>query len=102
MALGEDFNVFFNTDDFGVSATFTPRGGGAASTVKGIFDKEFIAVGDGGPVDIAATDPVFQCKTTDIPNARGGTLVIDGVTYNIVVAKPDGTGVSMLVLEDAS
>lgn len=102
MALTEDFDVFFNTDDFGVSASFTPRTGGGATTVKGIFDKEFVAVGDGGQVDIAATDPVFQCKTSDITAARGGTLVINSVTYNIVVDKPDGTGVSMLILEDAS
>lgn len=100
MALDEDFDVFFNTDDFGVSATFTPRTGGASSAIKGIFDKEFVAVGDGDGMEVAATDPVFQCKTNLVPNARGGTLVIDGVTYGIVTDKPDGTGVSMLVLED--
>lgn len=100
MAFTEDFGVFFNTNDFGVNATFTPRTGGASSTIKGIFDKEFVAVGDGGEVEVASTDPVFQCKSSDITNARGGTLVISGVTYNIVVEKPDGTGVTMLVLED--
>lgn len=100
MALTEDFDVFFNTDDFGVNATFTPRTGGASTTVKGIFDKEFVAVGDADQMEVAATDPVFQCKTSEVPNARGGTLVINSVTYNIVTDKPDGTGVSMLVLED--
>lgn len=102
MPLTEDFSVFFGTDDFAVEAAFTPNGGGSSSNIKGIFDKEFIALSAGGEVDVAGTDPVFMCKTSDVSNARGGTLVINGVTYNIVVDKPDGTGVTMLSLEDQS
>ena len=32
--------VFFETDDFAVTASYTPSGG-SASDVKGIFDKEY-------------------------------------------------------------
>lgn len=100
MAFLEDFTPFFNTDDFAVSAVFTPRGGGNSSNIKGIFDKEFLSVGEQGEIDVASTDPVFMCKTSDVTNARAGTLVIGSTTYNIVIDKPDGTGVTMLVLED--
>lgn len=104
MAFTEDFDVFFDDDDFGVTATFTPRSGtgGGPTTINGIFDKEFVAVGDVGDVEMAGTDPVFMCKTSEVPNARGGTLKIDTTTYNIVTDKPDGTGITMLALEDAS
>lgn len=104
MAFVEDFDVYFDNEDFAINAIFTPRAGtgGGSKDIKGIFDKEFIAVGNVGEVDISATDPVFMCKTSDAINARGGTLSINGKTYNIAIDKPDGTGMSMLVLEDDS
>ena len=37
----DDLTNFFITDDFAVSATYTVQGG-SASTIKGVFDKEFI------------------------------------------------------------
>ena len=41
--------IFFDTDDFASSATFTDVSAGTSSTIKGIFDKESVeqAVGDG-------------------------------------------------------
>lgn len=102
MAFTEDLSVFFDTDDFAVSAAFTPRTGGSSTTIKGIFDKEYVAVGDGAEVAVAATQPIFQTATSGISNARGGSLVVAGITYTIVEVKPDGTGTTMLVLEDAS
>lgn len=102
MAFTEDLSVFFDTDDFAVSAAFTPRSGGAATNIKGIFDKEYVAVGDGAEVAVAATQPMFQTASAGLTAARGGTLVVDGVTYTIVEVKPDGTGTTILILEDAS
>lgn len=102
MALSEDFSVFFDMGDFAVSAMFTPRTGGAASSITGIFDDEYIAVGDGAEVGVAATQPMFQTRSNDLTNPRGGSLVVNGTTYNIVEAKKDGTGTTMLILEDAS
>ncbi len=38
-----DLGVFFNSDDFGASATYTPDGG-SASTITVLFDKPFNSV----------------------------------------------------------
>lgn len=102
MALTEDFSVFFDDGDFAVSASFTPRGGDVATAIKGIFDKEYIAVGDGAEVGVASTQPMFQTASANLTDPRGGTLVVNSVTYEIVEAKQDGTGVTILVLEDQS
>jgi hypothetical protein len=40
---------------------------------------------------------VESSKVTGV--AHGDTMTIDGTTYNIVAIKPDGTGVTDLVLE---
>lgn len=101
MAFTENLDVFFDTNDFGVEATFTPSGG-SASTIEGIFDNEYLAIDGDGQVAVAGTTPVFHCKTADVANAYGGTLVVNSTTYNIVEVKPDGTGTTMLILEDQS
>lgn len=95
MAFTEDLSVFFNTDGPGVvSALFTPSGG-SASTVNGIFDKNFV-----DPLGIDGNAPRFVCPEADVTSARGGTLVIASVTYLIVNARPDGTGVIALELQE--
>jgi hypothetical protein len=104
MAFAEDLTVFFDTDEFAVPAT--PSGGGAAITV--IFDREFIAALGG---DISGTEPKALAPSADVASFVPGTttLTIAGadhrpavaaaVTYNVRDVHPDGTGVSLLVLE---
>jgi hypothetical protein len=85
--------------DFGVTATYTPVGGQAASVV-GIFDNAYEAVDAGGNVPVALTQPHFTCRTADVPNAADGdALVVSGVSYIIRVVMQDGTGISDLLLE---
>ena len=94
-----DLSNFFDTDDFAVEATYTVQGGSAA-TIKGVFDKDFIEVDAGGEVELASTDPRFFCKTSDVSSASNGdTIVIDSVTYKTRVVEPNGTGVTVMVLE---
>lgn len=91
--------IFFDADDFGVTASYTPSGG-SASNVKGIFDNEFFeaAVGD---VGVAIQQPRFLCRTSDISAAaEGDAITINSVAYTIRVVQPDGTGVTTLVLEE--
>lgn len=101
MAFTENLSQFFRTADFAVEAAYTPEGGSAA-TIHGIFDAEYLAVDGEGNVAVASSQPVFHCRTSDVVDPYGGTLVVAGVTYDIVEFKPDGTGTTMLVLEDAS
>lgn len=96
----DDRAVFVSVDDFGVAATYTPAGG-VASTVNGIFDNEYIAVEAGGEVAVALQEPRFHCRTADVASAaEGDAIVINAVNYTIRIVQPDGTGMTMLVLEE--
>lgn len=91
--------VFFDTDDFAVSATYTPAGG-SASTISGIFDDEYEPIEVGGFVPVASSSPVFQCKTSDVSSAaEGDALTVNSTSYLIRTVMDDGTGTTMLQLE---
>jgi hypothetical protein len=91
--------VFFASDDFGVTATYTPSGGQGVS-ISGIFDNGHEEVDAGGGVPFSLTSPQFHTRTADVSSAaEGDTLTIDGVVYTIRVVMPDGTGTTMLQLE---
>ena len=86
--------IFFDTDDFASSATFTDVSAGTSSTIKGIFDKE--SVEQAGLIEEV---PVFTCKTSDVSSATfNDTLVINSTTYYIKELLPDGTGVTRITL----
>ena len=90
--------IFFDSDDFASSATFTDVSAGTSSTIKGIFDKESVeqAVGEAAIIEEV---PIFTCKTSDVSDATfNDTLVIDSTTYYIKELLPDGTGVTRITL----
>ncbi len=90
--------IFFDTDDFAKSATFTDVSASTSSTVKGIFDKESVeqSVGEAGLIEEV---PVFTCRSSDVSDATfNDTLVIDSVTYYIKEIFPDGTGMTRFTL----
>ena len=100
MALESDADLegFFDTDEHAVSAVWSEGG-----TVNGIFDNPYLGLDLGGEVaGVEASQPVFRCLTKDVPNvSQGQTLTIGGVVYQIVIKRPDGTGVTDLVLAEA-
>jgi len=100
-----DLGVFFNSDDFGTSATYTPDGG-SASTITVLFDKPFNSVPmDSGEVDIESNTPTALCQTTDVSAAaHGDVIVISSNTYHVVGVQADSgsgyQGTTLLVLEE--
>ena len=100
-----DLGVFFNSDDFGASATYTPDGG-SASTITVLFDKPFNSVPmDTGEVDIESNTPTALCQTTDVSAAaHGDVIVISSNTYHVVGVQADSgsgyQGTTLLVLEE--
>lgn len=93
-----DRAVFFDTDEFGTAATWTPSGGSAA-TVNGVFDSEYQEVGV-SQVGVALAQPRFVCRTADASTAaEGDTLLVGSTTYTIRVVQADGTGLTTMVLE---
>jgi len=92
--------IFFDVDDFGVAATYTASGG-SPTTINGIFDNEFFEVEAGGTVAVAMEQPRFTCRTSDVSSAaEGDAITINSIDYTIRVVQVDGTGVTVLVLEE--
>ena len=91
--------IFFEADDFAVTASYTPQGG-SATNINGIFDNEYFEADAGGTIGIAIQQPAFLCQTSDVASAReGDAITINSVAHTIRIVKDDGTGVTILVLE---
>ena len=61
--------IFFDTDDFGSSATLTDVSAGTSSTIKGIFDKDQQEIIGDSEVGIIEDVPKFHCLTSDVSSA---------------------------------
>ena len=91
--------IFFDTDEFGWSATLTDVSAGTSSTIKGIFDKDQQEIIGDSEVGIIEDVPKFHCLTSDVSDAVfDDTLVVNSTTYKIKKIEPDGTGMTVLHL----
>jgi len=94
----QDLENFFDTETHGSTATVTINGTG--SSINVIINKEYFAIA-GESVDVDGTQPVVTCRSSDVTGIdTDDTITIDSVTYNIVNIQPDGTGVTVLILQD--
>lgn len=99
MAFSENYSHYFSTDDFAITASYTPDGG-SAKTINGIFDNNYELI-DTGEIGVSSTVPMFQCATSDLANASNlDQITINGTDYNVIEVMPDGTGVTMLRLQE--
>ena len=93
-----DFNAFFDTDTHATSVSYTPNGG-SSSNINVIFNNEFNLV-DAGEVGVESSTPVVTCKSSDVPNIQqGDQFTINSVNYQVVIIRPDGTGITEIQLE---
>ena len=105
-----DFNNYFDLKAHGVSAVFTNTGG-TAKTIQIILNEEYIDVGD--EVSIESNQPMAYCRSIDVLDAVfGNTLAVSAIldiegnvisaaqNYNIVDVQPDGTGITILILQE--
>jgi hypothetical protein len=89
MALVETHAAFLQ--DFGITATV----GGAS--VTGIFDDAYA-----DPLNFSGSEPSLLCKSSDVSaRAQGDAVVVNAVNYTITAIKPDGTGMTRLLLAEA-
>lgn len=94
----QDLENFFDTETHGTTATVTINGTGSSISV--IINKEYFAIA-GESVDVDGTQPVVTCRSSDVTGIdTADTITIDSVTYNIVNIQPDGTGITVLILQD--
>lgn len=92
MAIESDVDraVFFDTDDFGTAATID------SATVYGQFD-----VPHDESMEIVGEVPTFQCRSSDVSSlSRGDTVTIGAVAYVCQDIQSDGTGMTLLILEE--
>ena len=86
----EDLSVFMNVAEFAETATLD------GVVVHGLFDAAYMQAFDG----MAGTASAFtltsaSCNTT----TNASVLVLGGKTYRVRSVQPDGTGISVLILE---
>ena len=76
-------SVFFNTNDFAVSATLTI--GVTDSTIKIILDQPFRGVDPTTGLEFTTHELEAVCKYSDVSGAgQGDTLTVSGTTYYIM------------------
>lgn len=81
--------------DFAVSCTL------AGATVQAIFDNGY-AAGAVGVIGVASSQPSLTLATASVPaNPVGSAVVVSGASYLVAAHEPDGTGMSLLLLEAA-
>lgn len=80
-----------SNDGFSDSAVY----GGA--TIYGIFLNEYTEL---DAVGVGSSSPAFICPEALVPGAKKGTSIsVNGTAYVIQVPKPDGAGLTTLILK---
>ena len=87
-------------DAMGMTATYTPQGGDATE-ITILFDNEYQEI-DLVSGEVSSASPAAHAKTSDVSGAKqGDALTVSSVNYTVTVVKPDGTGLTTLVLRKA-
>ena len=75
---GDIRSIYFNTDEFGVTASVTPSAG------------------------ITSHRPRITCRSADISSlAHGDSVVVNSTNYTVAEILKDGTGITEIFLETA-
>jgi len=81
-------------NDFGVDCVFNRK------NFKGIFDNAFNELTPGGNVSFSIQEAQLHCRTSDIVTVEiGSTVKVDGSNFIVQDKQPDGTGMTVLMLE---
>lgn len=89
--LTEDFSVYTDPDGFGDTAT------GASSDIDGIFERLYAEVNG-----IEGYYPTFLVDDddADLVTKNSTNLTINSTVYQAISKRSDGTGMTLLVLEE--
>lgn len=96
-----DRALFLDNDEFGLAVTWTSAAGSVSFSA--IFDAEYQLL-DVPTLDAGAegAGPQIHCRTSDLPAdaAQGDGVTVDGTAYQAVELKPDGTGMTIVRLQE--
>lgn len=86
---------FFNPAHFAQKVEFA----GVQEPILGIFDDAYVA-SDVGELGMGTTRPTLLVSTSQVPaGVRGMQLQTGGEYFTVEDTQPDGTGMTLLVLE---
>jgi hypothetical protein len=89
-----DLGAFFNANELAQSVTLD----GGASFLA-VFTEFYDAL-EIGFADMSGTSPMFICKSSDVPGAAdGGVMVIGGVTYVVREVLQSNAGLTRIRAE---
>lgn len=72
-----------------------------SSTFTAIFDAEFLSIDPNATVGYEGSDPMIMARSADVSSlVHGSALTISGASYQVVGIEPDGTGMTVLQLEE--
>lgn len=91
--IGDDLTPFFVPGEFSHADDTL-----AGAPVLGIFDAEYVS--NGGGFGMADARPAYMMATAQVPvESEGILLVHKGESYRVAASEPDGTGITVLMLE---
>ena len=91
----EDLDDFLVADEFAEEVLF----GDDETPVMAIFDQGWFRLDDSTP-DITTHKPMLTCRTDDIADfEQDDPVVVRGTDYTILEKQPDGTGMSVVLLQ---
>jgi hypothetical protein len=90
--MADDLDAFFDVDEFAVTAAV------AGVSVYGLFDRPHAE-----DIEVSGYSPALYCKTSDVSAAvEGDAVTVNGTDYTVIGIEDDGTGVTKLILREAS
>lgn len=103
--------LFFDPDDFGEPVIVKPNGADEF-TITAIFDSAPVdnpvalakaQVGFKDGMQNTGNSPQIVCRTSDVAKVKAGRALVNarGTDFNVWDIKPDGTGMSRLILKVA-
>jgi len=92
MAFTEDHTAFLSENDFAVSATV------GGSSVSVIFDHSYV-----NEHGVSGEQPRVLCDDGDVSSVSvGDALTVNSTAYAVRAIEPDGTGMTILILEETA
>lgn len=93
MAWVEDLAPFFDTETFSVTAII------AGQPVVGIFNNASVLT-EGYDGVMETVRPEFICRSSDVASVlHGADATINSVSYKVRGTRPDGAGMTLIILE---
>ena len=97
---GGDLAAFFT--DFATIVTLFP-GAANQTTISAIFDASSIGITLSDGLEITESQPQLTARDTDITGlVQGSALQVNNKNYTVSDIRPDGTGVSIVRLNNRS